>query len=293
MTEATNPYIGRFAPSPTGALHTGSLLAALASFLDAKANQGLWLVRMEDIDPPREVSGAADQILRQLDAHGLHWDGPVLYQSTRLTDYRDALQTLKRANLLFKCYCSRAALKKHGKHCTRTCQTSANNKDPAIRIHPSQHALSTPTDLIQENITFEPSREGDFILQRRDQLPAYQLATSLDDSYQNISRVIRGSDLLDSTPRQMYVLHCLKQKIPEYGHIPILTNSHGQKLSKQNLAPQLKLEHAADNVRHCLYYLGTPCPPELAKAPIPSLLSWAITHWQLKNVPTQATLPEV
>ena len=298
---ATSPYIGRFAPSPTGPLHKGSLLAALASYLDARTNQGQWLVRIEDIDPPREVSGAADKILTQLEAHGLHWDGPVLYQSSRLSDYRDALQQLKRANLLFDCYCSRAKLTSTGKHCKGSCkelkiQTSAHVAPKApnhsIRIHTPLQSQHAQKDLIQSNFVFNPGLEGDFILWRRDQLPAYQLATSLDDSYQNISRVIRGNDLIDSTARQIYALRCLNLKVPEYGHIPVLTNQQGQKLSKQNHAPELNSAHASENLRICLNFLGLPSPAEFAQTPPASILTWATAHWKLGLVPKQAAVAE-
>lgn len=293
------PYIGRFAPSPTGRLHKGSLLAALASFLDARANEGKWLVRIEDIDPPREIPGAADHILRQLEDHGLHWDGPVLYQSTRLPAYAETLDQLKRAGLLFSCRCNRTRLRELGGRYDGACRvfsinsnTAIPRQDHSIRIKVPEQTFHTPDDLIQGSSSFDLCKEGDFIIHRRDQLPAYQLATALDDHFQNISRVIRGSDLLDSTPRQIYLLQRLNLKIPEYGHIPVLTNTQGQKFSKQNHAPELKSHRAQSSIIACLMILGMPCLPELQHASIAQLLSWAIEHWQITQIPTQREVTE-
>ena len=293
---AASTYIGRFAPSPTGPLHKGSLLAALASFLDARANHGQWLVRMEDLDPPREVPGAAGQILRQLDEHGLHWDGPVLYQSTRLAAYDDALQQLNAAGLLYACYCNRARLRSLGGRYDGACRhypLHANavitDKPHAIRLHIPAQSLITLDDLIQGHRVFDLSKAGDFILRRRDQLPAYQSACSLDDGYQSISHVIRGSDLLDSTPRQIHLLHCLNLEAPQYGHIPILSNAQGQKLSKQNHAPELDSNQVQGNLLDCLTLLGITPPAELAQAPIQQVLNWGIEHWQRATIP--ATIP--
>ena len=289
---AVSPYIGRFAPSPTGPLHKGSLLAALASFLDARANGGQWLLRIDDLDPPREVPGAADRILKQLDDHGLHWDGPVLYQSTRLSAYKEALQQLSQANRLYACYCNRARLRTLGGcydgacrgHSLNAC-TRLPDKPHSIRIRLPEPSVITLDDLIQGQQLFDLGKGGDFILWRRDQLPAYQLACSLDDGYQGISHVIRGSDLLDSTPRQMHLFHCLGLKTPQYGHIPVLINAQGQKLSKQNHAPELDSNRALTSLIDCLGLLGFSTPLELQKASIRRVLDWAIGHWQLRAIP--------
>jgi len=289
---AVSPYIGRFAPSPTGPLHKGSLLAALASFLDARANSGQWLLRIEDIDPPREVPGAADRILRQLDDHGLHWDGPVLYQSSRLVAYQNALHQLGNAGLLYACYCNRARLRTLGGCYDGACRANKTNsgtttpdKPHATRIQIPEHSSISLNDLIQGPLVFDLSKAGDFILRRRDQLPAYQLACSLDDGFQNISHVIRGSDLLDSTPRQIHLLHCLGLQVPHYGHIPVLSNAQGQKLSKQNHAPELSSGKASSNLFECLHLLAIPAPQELKHSSVPQVIKWAIEHWQLNKVP--------
>ena len=293
---AVSSYIGRFAPSPSGPLHKGSLLAALASFLDARANHGQWLLRIEDIDPPREVPGAADLILRQLDDHGLHWDGAVLYQSTRLLDYQEALQQLSRTGLLYACNCNRARLRTLDGCYDGACRAhtlpaySADTDAPpkqshAIRLQLPAQCTVTLDDLVQGPLSFDLSKTGDFILRRRDQLPAYQLACSLDDGHQGISHVIRGSDLLDSTPRQVHLLSCLGFKTPRYGHIPVLSDGQGQKLSKQNHAPALNSEQARHNLLDCLQLLGFTPPVELSHANIQHLLNWAIEHWQIGAIP--------
>ncbi|PCJ36874.1 MAG: tRNA glutamyl-Q(34) synthetase GluQRS [Cellvibrionales bacterium] len=296
---AVSSYIGRFAPSPTGPLHKGSLLAALASFLDAQANGGQWLLRIDDLDPPREVPGAADRILRQLDEHGLHWDGPVLYQSTRLPAYKEALQQLSRASLLYACYCNRARLRTLGGSYDGKCQihnlnssTAIPDKPHAIRIQLPEQSTIDLEDLIQGSLRFDLSKTGDFILWRRDQLPAYQLACSLDDGHQGINHIIRGSDLLDSTPRQIHLLNCLALKPPQYGHIPVLSNAEGQKLSKQNHAPELSSDDTVSNLFDCLGLLGFSVPSELNNSSNQQLLNWAVEHWQPGNVPVLSRVTE-
>ena len=296
---AVSSYIGRFAPSPTGPLHKGSLLAALASFLDARANGGQWLLRIDDLDPPREIPGAADRILRQLDEHGLHWDGPVLYQSTRLPAYKEALQQLSSAGLLYACYCNRVRLRVLGGRYDGKCRihnlnssTAISDKPHAIRIQLPEQSTATFEDMIQGPLLFDLSKTGDFILWRRDQLPAYQLACSLDDGHQGINHIIRGSDLLDSTPRQIHLSNCLYLQTPQYGHIPVLSNAQGQKLSKQNHAPELSSGETASNLLDCLDLLGFSIPSELSNSSNQQLLNWAIDHWQLGNVPVLSRVAE-
>ena len=296
---AVSPYIGRFAPSPTGPLHKGSLLAALASFLDARANDGQWLLRIEDIDPPREVPGAADRILWQLDEHGLHWDQPVLYQSSRLPAYKYALQQLSQAGRLYACYCNRARLRTLDGCYDGTCRrhklnasTPIPNKPHAIRIQLPEHTAIALDDLIQGPLVFDLSQTGDFILWRRDQLPAYQLACSLDDGFQNVTHVIRGYDLLNSTPRQIHLLSCLGFAAPQYGHIPVLNDTQGQKLSKQNHAPELSTEKASSNLLDCLHLLSMPAPHELKHSRVQEVINWAIAHWRHHQIPTGITVAE-
>lgn len=286
-----NPYVGRFAPSPTGPLHLGSLYAALASYLDARANQGCWLVRMEDVDPPREVAGAADTILRQLEAHGLHWDEPVLYQSQRLEAYREALEHLRRQCLIFPCRCPRARLRSLGGVYDGLCrQTELSGElsvsDTAIRLVCLEQVINWQ-DLIRGACQTDLGTEvGDFIVRRRDGLIAYQLAVSVDDAYQNITHVIRGDDLLSSTPKQIHILQLLGQKTPDYGHIPVIQDSRGYKLSKQSFAPAIDSTTPASNLYQCLSLLGLAPPRELSGSSCEVLLQWAIPRWQRALLPS-------
>ncbi len=291
-------YIGRFAPSPTGALHLGSLYAALASYLDARANNGQWLVRMEDIDPPREVPGAADTILKQLDNHGLHWHGSVLYQSQRLTAYRDAIDALENLELVYSCQCTRSRLRSlngvYDGHCRSQQNLSAapgTESLASIRIKISSAKISWQ-DLIHGRCTDELALTcGDFILVRRDGLFAYQLAVSIDDAYQSINHVIRGDDLLDSTARQIYLHEQLGFEAPRYGHIPVLKDAQGDKLSKQRFASSIEASNPGGNIEHCLTLLGLSVPAELSNAPVAQLLDWATQQWSRSTIPN-GTLAE-
>ncbi|MFM9835679.1 MAG: tRNA glutamyl-Q(34) synthetase GluQRS, partial [Methylophilaceae bacterium] len=239
---SSNQYIGRFAPSPTGPLHFGSLVAALASFLEAKVNKGKWLLRMEDLDKPREVKGAAADILCTLEAFGFAWDGEVIYQSNRTDAYQEALNVLQQKNLVYQCTCSRKEIADsaltsglEGKVYPKTCLTHT----PRPNIHAALRAV-TPNqmfrfkDKIQGHINQNLATEiGDFVLKRADRLFAYQLAVVVDDFYQGVTHIVRGSDLLDSTPRQIYLQQLLNFSTPAYAHVPIALNANGEKLSKQ------------------------------------------------------------
>jgi glutamyl-Q tRNA(Asp) synthetase len=291
---SVNPlYIGRFAPSPSGPLHFGSLVSALASYLDAKANHGKWLVRMEDIDPPREIEGAAATILQQLQQHGLHWDDDVLYQSQRSKAYLSTLKHLQKAGLIYPCQCSRQQLKDHGGIHTSTCQQYDPTAPSALRLSVSNNSQIEFDDLFQgvqqQNIKHEV---GDTVLYRKDGLFAYQLAVVTDDAYQQITHVIRGSDLLDSTPRQIYLQQQLGLPSPRYGHIPVATNKTGEKLSKQNLALPIDNHLAPENIATAIRWLGLPLPERLPcqtsshRTRCDELLAWAIEHWRRELVPS-------
>ncbi len=283
-----NTYIGRFAPSPTGPLHFGSLVSALASFLDARSHRGQWLVRMEDLDPPRVQPGAADSILRDLEAHGLTWEGGVLHQSRRHAAYGEALARLRDTHRVYPCSCTRQRLQLCGGiydgHCTR--QPPSPKEATALRLKVNAANPITFHDLFQgqqrQNLADEV---GDFILRRKDGLFAYQLAVVVDDIYQGITHIIRGSDLLDSTPRQLWLYQCLEAKAPSYGHIPVALNRHGQKLSKQNLAPALEAHSASDNLCLALQFLQQSPPAILEGAPVHELVTWAVEHWRPQLVP--------
>lgn len=286
-------YIGRFAPSPSGALHFGSLLAALASYLDARAHKGRWLVRMEDLDPAREPPGAADQILSTLDAFGLHWDGPVIYQSNRQDAYHQALSELNQAGLLYPCDCSRRRVRELGGiydgHC-RDKKTPPNG-DHALRVCVgTKHTVVN--DIIQGSYSQHLQTHcGDFIARRRDGLIAYQLAVVVDDAWQQITRVVRGYDLLESTPRQFYLQHLLRLPHPAYAHIPVASNAQGQKLSKQHFARPLSQSEAGDSIFQALVFLGQHPPTAMHQNPPEEQLSWAIRHWDIQQVPKLANIP--
>jgi len=279
-------YRGRFAPSPSGFLHFGSLIAALASYLDAKHNNGQWLVRIEDIDPPREKAGASAEILKTLENYGLHWDEEVLYQSQQSVFYRDVLAHLAKEKLSYYCRCTRAEIKATGGiyqgHCRHLAQPANNS---AIRVINSL-GISQYDDLIQRHVTCNQTlAQEDFIVLRKDGLFAYQLAVVVDDIYQGISHVIRGCDLLEPTARQLSFYHILQRKAPKYGHFPLAVTEQGFKLSKQNNAPAIDKRNPVPSLFAALIFLGQQPPNELQQASVTELLSWAIAHWSITQVP--------
>jgi glutamyl-Q tRNA(Asp) synthetase len=233
----TAEYIGRFAPSPTGPLHFGSLVTAVASYLDARAHRGRWLVRMEDVDQPRCMPGADAAILRTLGAFGFQWDGPVLYQSTRTGAYREALEHLRRKGAAYPCSCSRKEV--GDLPYPGTCRAGVQDpaRPPAWRVR------------------FD-SPEGDFVIRRADGVFAYQLAVVVDDAAQGVTDVVRGADLLDSTPRQIRLQQLLGYSTPRYVHVPLATNADGEKLSKQTLAPPLNSAQPEKELRAAMRFLG-------------------------------------
>jgi glutamyl-Q tRNA(Asp) synthetase len=293
-------YIGRFAPSPTGPLHFGSLVAAIASYCDAKAQDGKWLVRMEDLDKPREVSGAADDILRSLEAFGFEWDGEVCYQSQRDKLYAEALNQLQKQALIYPCTCTRKEITDSsnsvgidGLIYAKTC-FHKQNTTPSI--HAAYRAVVVDNnirflDAIQGEITQNLARDvGDFIVKRADGLFAYQLAVVVDDAEQNISHIVRGADLLDSTPRQIYLQQLLGFATPRYAHVPIATNLAGEKLSKQTLAQPIDMRFAGQQLFEALSFLGQQPPAEIKADNLGEIWRWAITHWDMAKVPRQRKL---
>ena len=293
-------YIGRFAPSPTGLLHIGSLLTALASYADARANRGKWLVRMEDLDPPREMPGAAAHILHTLEAFGFEWDGEVVWQSRRHSLYRDALGRLKEKGLLYPCYCSRkdwqAAAAQgadgfvYNGRCRRPEDRPHTDKPPAWRIRVNDETIGFDDGIVGHYAQNLARDIGDFVLLRADGFWAYQLAVVADDADQGITHIIRGQDLLVSTPRQIYLQRCLGFATPHYAHLPLLVNKHGQKWSKQTLAPALDENHKEQLLRQVLEYLNLPPAPEVSRPQ--ALLSWAIEHWQPHKIPIHDIVTE-
>lgn len=294
-TAPRTSYVGRFAPSPTGPLHFGSLLAALASYLDARAHQGRWQVRIEDLDPPREVPGAADLILHALDAFGLYWDGPVTYQSHHSERYDHTIHTLLEQGQAYYCGCSRQDIQQrtgssalvYDGYC-RNRQFSAAQQSPvAVRVQVDSEAISFVDQLQGPQIQCLDQRCGDFVIRRKDGFYAYQLAVVCDDEAEGISHIVRGSDLLSSTPRQLHLQHLLGFRQPCYAHIPIMLNDQGQKLSKQTFASALDTANPVPSLLQALTLLGQQPRAELHTASTTELLDWAISHWSLAKVPQQ------
>ena len=271
-------YVGRFAPSPTGPLHFGSLVAAVASYLDARSQGGQWLVRMEDVDTPRSVPGADADILRTLEAFGFTWDGPVLYQSGRIEAYREALDQLRGRGVAYPCSCSRKEVA--GSIYPGTCRNTPHDsgKPGAWRVQVDDVSVSFEDRALgwqQQNLGQEV---GDFVVLRSDGLFAYQLAVVVDDAAQGVTDVVRGADLLDSTPRQIWLQGLLGLPRLRYLHVPIATNAAGAKLSKQTLAPALREENAEAELRAALRFLGRNVPAEVGLRPA-EILAWAGERW--------------
>ena len=283
-------YRGRFAPSPTGPLHLGSLYTALASFLQARSHNGHWLLRIDDLDTPRNQRGAVAHILHTLDACGLHWHGAALYQSQQRDVYDHYLNELSAKHLLYACECSRKNLT--GIY-PKTCRYKTIN-----RANP--HALRVKTDnrFIQFNDYLQGAHcqqlekdHGDFILKRKDGIIAYQFAVVIDDYLQQITHIVRGMDLLDATPKQIYVQQLLGFTAPNYSHVPIIIDAQGQKLSKQSHAQAVNVTNPAQLLCSLLVLLKQNPPAELIDASRDEVLQWAICHWQINALKNQQTLP--
>jgi glutamyl-Q tRNA(Asp) synthetase len=272
----------------------GSLVAALASYLDARSVNGAWLMRMEDLDPPRESVEAADQILFALDALGLYWDGPVLYQSNRHEAYHHAIAVLKDRHLVFACDCSRQQVQDSGGY-PGTCRDRQLESGPEMALRCRvMDAILTFDDRIQGRQHQNLEREvGDFVIRRKDGLFAYQLAVAVDDAFQGITHVVRGIDLMDSTPRQLYLQQQLGLPTPGYAHIPVIVNNQGQKLSKQHQATPINPGNPARLLLHALNYLRQDLDPHLAAAGADDILTWASTHWHPRKLAGVESLLEV
>jgi len=291
VVPAVTTYLGRFAPSPTGPLHHGSLLAAVASYLDAKANDGYWLVRIEDVDILRAVPNADTAILRALEAHGLYWDGELVYQSRRTELYQHRLKQLERLDLIYYCNCSRKTLRAAGGVYPGTCRhrRQANYK-PASGKQPASHAIRFDTrqsghsidwqDRLLGHLTFDPKNVGDCIIRRRDSLYAYQLAVVADDIDQQVNQIVRGRDLLDSTPWQLMLYAAFDTSPPLYAHLPLVCKaSDSAKLSKQAGALPINVQQASANLIQVLDWLGQDTGEiTLADAP-ETILEHAVCNW--------------
>lgn len=285
---------GRFAPSPTGPLHFGSLVAAVGSYLAARHAGGEWLLRIEDVDEPRCRPDAAGQILSTLETFGFEWDGPVLVQSDRRERYQAALEQLKGAGLVFPCACTRRELADSsllavdgGQRYPGTCRDGLPPGRPARawRLRVDDEEISFD-DGIQGRVSQQLARDvGDFVLLRADGYFAYQLAVVVDDADQGITHVVRGADLLESTPRQIWLQRCLGVTTPAYAHLPVVVNAEGEKLSKQTLAAPVDGIHAYRTLARALVFLGQQLPTDLAAADVAELWAWAIAHWNEAKVP--------
>lgn len=291
-TSHLSEYVGRFAPSPTGQLHFGSLVTAVGSYLDARNHGGRWLVRVDDLDQARNVAGAADAILETLEQFGFEWDGEASRQSVRLPRYAETLDRLRTMGAVFACSCSRreladAALARDGARLyPGTCRDGPIQLRPdyAWRIRIS--GAIDFADLIQgpqhEDLELEV---GDFVVRRADGQFAYQLAVVVDDHDAGVTHVVRGADLLHSTGRQMYLQRLLGLPTPVYAHLPVVVNQAGEKLSKQTHAPAIDPTRPSLALYDALHFLGQRPPTEMAEAPVKSIWQWAIANWTLKRVP--------
>lgn len=290
----TTLYVGRFAPSPTGPLHFGSLVAAVASYLDAKSQKGSWLLRIEDLDPPREMKGAAATIQNQLVELGLEWDGDVLFQSTRLQAYQHLLNELISKKRCFYCNCTRARMQSLGAvydgHCRKHSKPPGDKSPTAIRVR-TEEQLVQFTDRIQgsyrQNLL---SEVGDFVVKRKDKLFAYQLAVVADDQFQGITDVVRGHDLIDSTPRQIYLQQQLGLQPLRYAHFPVAANNSGEKLSKQHYAEEIDLKKPSLSLINAMDFLGMKPSTELNGESASAVLKWGTANWDIQNIPKLATI---
>lgn len=278
--------MGRFAPSPTGPMHAGSLLAAVGSFLHARASGGYWHLRIDDIDPPRAVSGSAAGIQTSLKTHGLQFDSDPQYQSHHSSRYEQALLTLHEQGDLFRCVCTRTMLGPSG-----SCQGSCPNENPTEMVTGSLRIKVPPNTVVELDDAFLGRQSwhlgkqlSDFIVRRRDGLYAYQLAAAVDDASPFTTQVVRGRDLLDSTPRQVFLQRRLGLFSPSYGHLPILTDQYGFKLSKQQGATAIDNDQPTTNVRAALEILGQPSPPSKLRDSA-SILAWSLSRWDPCRVP--------
>jgi glutamyl-Q tRNA(Asp) synthetase len=295
----TTIYRGRFAPSPTGPLHFGSLVAAVASYLEAKSRAGEWLVRMEDLDTPRNVPGAADDILRALTACGMRWDDAVIYQSARTDAYHAELHRLRALGLVYPCACSRREIADsavsgiEGPVYPGTCRAG---------LAPGKTVRAWRIDVRGADIRFDDAIQGpmhqdlatdigDFVLLRADHVYAYQLAVVVDDAEQGITDVVRGADLLDSTPRQIFLHKLLKFTPPRYCHVPVAANANGEKLSKQTHAAAVDYARPQAALVPALRFLGQQPPDDLVDANIGEFWNWALRNWRIDRVPRARSAP--
>jgi glutamyl-Q tRNA(Asp) synthetase len=285
---------GRFAPTPSGPLHLGSLVTAVASYLSVKSAGGLWLVRIEDVDAERTQPGMADEILRTLDAFGLYWDEDVVYQSHRLKLYRENIEVLKQKKQAYLCSCSRREIGEGlrvsvdgGAVYPRYCAVAPrfSEKPCAVRLRTEGQTRAFDDrvfGVVSQNVGVDV---GDFVIRRADGFFAYHFAVVVDDALQGITEVVRGSDLLLSTPRQLLLQDLLGHKHPSYAHVPLALNLNGEKLSKQTKAPAILSEKASSQLVFCLKFLGQEVPAGLEETRPQEVLNWGVQNWNWDLVP--------
>lgn len=286
MNNGSPRYVGRFAPSPTGPLHFGSLLAAVASYLDARHHAGRWLLRIEDIDPPRAQPGADTEIIQALEVYGFEWDGDIYYQSRRIEAHRSVVDRLVETDCAYPCGCSRQDLA----DCPRgplgviypgRCRSGCDAPETAIRLRTDDHPIVF-TDRLQGPRTQHLETEsGDFVILRRDGRIAYQLAVVADDYDQGVTHVVRGIDLIDSTPRQVFLQKLLGYPTPVYAHIPVAENESGRKLGKSTGAPAISVDDARPTLVAALAALGQQPPADLAGSSLDTIWEWAKERWAI------------
>lgn len=288
---------GRYAPSPTGALHFGSLVAAVGSYLQARGRGAAWYMRMEDLDPKREVPGAADDILRTLEAFGLSWDGPVLYQSARAAAYAEAVAELESLGLTFDCGCTRreartGPLGPEGPIYPGTCRDGLPpGREPrSVRLRVAAEEIAFADGVMGELRQRLDRDVGDFVIRRADGCFAYQLAVVVDDARQGVAEVVRGADLLPSTPRQIHLQRCLGLPTPSYVHLPLLVDEDGRKLSKSEGDAAIDRRRPVPALIEALRVLGQSPPDGLEAEGVETVLDWARRHWRLDRVPARETL---
>ena len=289
-----NTYHGRFAPSPSGSLHFGSLIAALGSYLQAKSQHGTWQVRIDDIDPPREVPGAPQDILETLQAYQLYWDGDVIYQSHRSAAYEKILSRLTQQQLCYACSCTRKTIKQQGGIYLGNCrhkQLDVNGNALRISIQKLNKPITHFYDQLQGDIYLNNNEANeDFIIKRKDGLYAYNLAVVIDDLNQGITEVVRGSDLLATTGKQIALYQLLGAQVPRYVHLPVAITSPGKKLSKQNHAMAIDKKDPIPTLLQALAFLGHSVPLEVDTSSCAKILEWAIQNWSQKNIPKQTEI---
>lgn len=285
-------YVGRFAPSPSGPLHFGSLIAALGSYFDARSHDGHWLVRMEDLDPPREMAGAADLILRTLEAYQLHWDGEVVYQSTRHQRYQAQIELWLATGQAYFCQCTRKQIKASGGFYDGMCRDKKrNNSEPhSVRLRMDHPVTQFFDEKHGETAIPHALAEEDFIIKRRDGLYAYNLAVVIDDIDQGITQIVRGADLIEPTGRQISLYKTLKLPPVKYLHLPLAMDANGNKLSKQNHAQGINIASPKAELISAMQFLRFDLPIDFADLTVEQMVSWGVAHWHLTQLPDEINI---